>query len=466
MISKKNGLFGRIFRWLVKLYRWFGRAAARKCFEILMTIIIISMTVFSIPGKAMADTIETASETAEGVEAGADLEEVTEAVVDGAEEQMSETAYRIKPLQERLAQMTTAAIDGNVNRFADMDKHWSRQVVGKLTGLGIIAGYDGKFWPGNPVQADQFIKMSVMAMGYRIEQGTEYWAQPYIDTALSEGLIEKGEFADYKKPLSREQMARIIVRAALKVDEKPDGQYDTYIIGKVADYEQIADNLKQYVLDSYKLGLIQGSGNKFRPKDTLTRAEAAAVIIRILDTAERKPTAPGEDEMISFKDSRGNPAIVYPGSVTELFTVAKAVEAALPKAKGYVNFFIGDDGKYVSANMYKDKASYDRSIFGKAASFQIAYNDSTASYAYTLTVWNDDLYEELFPDFTREILKTVFEKDAQKAIQLHDQYMTQRYTRTDGYNDYTTTIINGRKTTFLRYDDYSFAIQIKLKGLK
>lgn len=460
------------YKWFGKSCGWFGKAEVRKCLEILMPIIFFLMTVFSIPVKAFAEPIEAASgavtETAAeaGAEAGVGIEEATEAGAEAAEEQMSETAYRIKPLQEQLAQMDASAIDGNVNKYSDMDKHWSRQVVGKLTGLGIIAGYDGKFWPGNPVQADQFIKMSVIAMGYKIEQGTQYWAQPYIDTALSEGLIEKGEFSDYKKPLTREQMARIIVRAALKVDEKPNGQYDPYIIGKVADYEAIADNLKQYVLDSYKLGLIQGSGSKFRPKDTLTRAEAAAVIIRILDTAERKPTAPGEDEMISFLDSRGNPTVVYPGSVTELFTVAKAIEAAIPKAKGYVNFFIGDDGKYIGAHMYKDKASYEKSIFGKVAAFQIAYNDSTAAYAFTLTVWSDDLYEELFPNFTREILKTIFEKEAQKAIRLHDQYMTQRYTRTDGYNDYTTTVLNNRKTTFLRYDDYSFAIQIKLKGLK
>ena len=451
----RNSLFRRSCR-------WFGKVKVRKCLEILMPIIIFSMTVFNIPGKAMAEytetTVKTTAETT--VEAGA------EAAVDAAEEQMSETAYRIKPLQEQLAQMTDAAIDIGVNKFADMDKHWSRKVVGKLTGLGIIAGYGGKFWPGNPVQADQFIKMAIMAMGYKIEQGTDYWAQPYIETALSEGLVEKGEFADYKKPLTREQMARIIVRAALKVDEKPDGQYDPYIIGKVADYEQIDDNLKQHVLDSYKLGLIQGSGSKFRPKDTLTRAEAAAVIIRILDTSERKPMAPGEDEMISFLDSRGNPAVVYPGSIIELFTVAKAVEAAIPKAKGYVYYSVGADGKYIGGTMYKDKDSYEQSIFSSVASFDIAYNVNDTTYAYTLNVWNDELYEELFPDFIREILKTVYEKDYQKAIRLHDQYMTQRYTRTDGLNDYTTTTLNNRKTSFLRFDDNRFAIQIKLKGLK
>lgn len=208
----------------------------------------------------------------------------------------AETGYSVQPLLNDLKAMSAAEIDNNVNRYTDMDKHWSRQVVGKLTGLGIIAGYDGKFWPGNPVQVDQFIKMSVMAMGYKIEQGTDYWAQPYIDTALSEGLVEIGEFADYKRPLTREQMAKIIVKTLLKVEEKPDSQNEQYIMSKISDFMYIESEYKQYVLDGYKLGLIQGSGGKYHPQGTLTRAEAAAVIIRILDGTERKPTKPASEE--------------------------------------------------------------------------------------------------------------------------------------------------------------------------
>jgi len=482
------------------------KANKRRFIEVLLPVIILSVAVYSSPAKASEEnrpeaaerTAKTAEEkmvmasaTEVTVSAGV-TEDTTEAETEAgiaeaattvdldekeenktgkqtdehSNEQMSETAYRIKPLQDKLAQMPAETVDSYVSAFSDMKTHWSRQVVGKLTGLGIIAGYDGRFWPSDPVQADQFIKMAVLSMGYKIEQETEYWAQPYIDTALKEGLIEKGDFSDYKKPLSREEMARIVVRTALKVDEKPDNKYDPYIIGKISDYEDISDHLKQFVIDGYRLGLVQGSSGKFHPKDTLTRAEAAAVIIRILDATERKPTIPGEGEMIRFLDSRGNPTVIFPGSVRELFDVAKATEAALPKAKGFVNFFIGDDGKYISAHMYKDKASYDRSIFGKVASFKIAYNVKDTAYAYTLNVWNDELYEELFPDFIRKVFKTIFEEDAQKAIQLHDKYMNQRYTRTDGLNDYTTTRINDRNTTFLRFDDNSFAIQIKLKGLK
>lgn len=378
----------------------------------------------------------------------------------------TDTKYRIQPLVDQLAGMDSIAIETNLKKYSDMSRHWSRQVVGKLTGLDIIAGSDGKFLPDKSVNADEFIKMAVRAMGYKIEEGAKYWAQPYIDTALKEEIIGKGEIADYKKPLAREQMAGIIVRTALKVDEKPDGTLDKYVMGKVNDYHTVADSMKQYVLDAYKIGLVSGDGNKFYPRKTLTRAEAAAVIIRFLDAAERKPMKPGPDEVIKTVDSMGKPVEIYPGEIEELFTVAKAAQDAIPKAKGYVRFFIGSDGKHIGANMYEDKAVYERSIYNMLASFDIAYNDKEEIYLYDLTVWNDYLYKQLFSDYIRIILKTVYEADSQKAVALHDKYMNARYTRTDGYNDYTTTRLNNRSTDFLRYNDESFAIHIKQKGIK
>lgn len=427
---------------LEKWQVWPGEIVFKKWFEVLLTIVILSIAATCIPGSVSAEEIGIQAET------------------------LNDTAYRIKPLQDKLAILSTDEIDAVLKAYGDMGSHWSRQVVGKLTGLDIIAGVNGKFLPNGLVQADQFIKMAVRIMGYKIEQGTEYWAQPYIDTALKEGIILKGEFTDYKKALTREQMARIIVRTTLKVNAKPDSKYDQYIIGKVNDYPTITDSLKQYVIDAYKLGLITGSDNKFKPKDTLTRAESAAVIIRFLDAAERKPMQPGAGEIIELNDSLGNPTEIYPGAIPELFAVAKAARDAIPKAKGYVDYFIGSDGKYVCAKLYKDKASYEASIFNRVAAFDIAYNLRDIAYTYTMQVWNDEVYKDYFPEYIREILKTVFGKDAQKAILLHDQYMNMQYTRTDGFNQYTETGLNNRNTAYIRYDDMQFTIQIKLKGLK
>lgn len=382
---------------------------------------------------------------------------------------ISETGYRMKPLLDKLAAMDSAAVEACAGRFRDMEKHWSRQVVGKLAALDIIAGMgDGSFRPDNPVTADQFIKMAVMAMGHRIKQGAGYWAKPYIDAAMEEGIVLGGEFADYKKPLSREEMARIIVRTALKVEEAPGSEYDGYIIGKITDYESIDNSLKHYVLDGYKLGLVQGSNNKYHPKDTLTRAEATAVIIRILDRTERKPTVPGPDEIIRLVDNLGNPMMIYPGPIKEYFEIEKAMEKALPKAKGYAVLFYSPETGAVCVVMYRSYEAWkENSTVNKIAAFYSnnAYKDSDNPFAYTFCVWQKEPYRELFTDYVKEILKALYGMDEQKAMTLHDKYLNIKTDKPDGGNYWEIQRMNDRYTDFIGGSS-GFTMRIKLKGKK
>ena len=469
--------------------RWYRTKVYRKWIEVLLIIMVMNAAALYIPAGVSAEVIDAGALVKETV-AVASTEKVvavastgvavvsvssegtgTGASVGGAGTgavEISEAAYRIKPLQDKLSVMDIAAVEGYADRYTDMERHWSRTVVGKLTGLDIIAGFNGRFMPGDAVQADQFIKMAVMAMGHKIEQGTGYWAQPFIDTALKEGIVMKGEFTDYKLPLTREQMARIIVRTALKADKRPDAQYDKYLVGKISDYAKISDGLKQFVLDGYKIGLVQGSSGKFNPGGTLTRAEAAAVIIRILDVTERKPTVPGADEVIKLKDNLGNPMEIYPSSIAEYFEIEKVMQSAIPKAKGYVTYFYNPDGGEVCSVVYKSYEAWQQdSTINKIASFSSnnVYKDPDNSYAYTLSVWNRQLYKELFTDYIYEILKALYGKDASKAITLHDKYMNLTSSKPDGSSYYETPRINDRFTE-IRGGSSGFSMYIKLYGEK
>ncbi|MGE5615267.1 MAG: S-layer homology domain-containing protein [Bacillota bacterium] len=433
-----------------------------RAFALAVLIVMISgMTAYA----ESRDTSRDATDLGVGYKTSEKVDTETGALDTG----ISETGYRMKPLLDKLAAMDSITVEAYVSRFHDMDRHWSRQVVGKLTALGIIAGVgDGRFCPNNPVTAEQFIKMAVMAMGHKIEQDTGYWAQPFIDMAMEEGIIRYGEFADYKKPLSREEMARIIVRTALMAEEAPGSKYDTYIIGKIADYESINDSLKQYVLDGYKLGLIQGSNNRYYPKDTLTRAEAAAVIIRILDKTERRPTAPGTDEVIKLIDNLGNPMEIYPGPIREYFEIEKVMEKALPKAKGYATLFYNPYDGAVCVDMYRSyKAWQQDCVTNVIAAFQSnnTFNDPDYPFAYTFYVRQKEAYRELFADYIKEILKALYEKDAQKAIALHDKYLNIETDKPDGSNYWNTLRINNRHTEFVG-DSRGFAFYVKLKGEK
>lgn len=381
----------------------------------------------------------------------------------------TDTKYRIQPLLEELALMDPAAIDNNLLRYTDMSKHWSRQFVGKLTGLGIVAGSKGKFMPDSPLQADQFIAMAIRSMGFKdITENKKYWAQPFIDLALSEKLVMPGEIKDYTKPLTREMMAQIIVRTAMKVDAAPDTKYDQYLKGKIADYPAISDNRKQAVLDAYKLGLVEGSGGKFNPKATMTRAEAATVILNVLDRTGRKPAAPGPGEIIKLVDNLGNPMEIYPGSIAEYFEIEKVMQSSLPKAKGYAPFFYSPETGAACVSAYKSYEAWQQDCIGNTIATIISsnsYDFSDINFAYRLDVWQKGPYKELFAGYIRVVLQSIFDKDANKAIELHDKYMNLTSSKPDGSGYYDVPVLNNRKTEF-RGDGNGFSIMISLKGQK
>ena len=382
-----------------------------------------------------------------------------------ADENTTTESYRVKPIQDKLAALTNEDIDRSVSKFTDIKKHWAASYIGKLSTLGIVSGNgNGTFKPDSPVQADQFIKMTVRALGYTLVEDKSDWSKVYIDIAKSNGLLLDKEIADFKKPITREQMARIIVRASNTFNVCPDSKFDNYLIGKLKDYQKISDACKQFVIKAYELGLVTGSNDSFNPKASLTRAEASTVIIRLIDKKELKPMAPMPDEIIQFQDGDGNWKEVYPGAVQEYFDIAKAMMDLIPKAKGYVRFGVRDDCTG-GVNFYKDVATYKNNPFDAIGMFNIdiddlKYPDSTV---YNITVYDDVLYKQLFADYSHAVLKTIFGKDLEKAIVLHDKYMNM--INNTGKRIWEDTRLNNRKVGAFR-DTVGFVFNASVIGKK
>ncbi|HHW32106.1 MAG TPA: S-layer homology domain-containing protein [Clostridiaceae bacterium] len=164
---------------------------------------------------------------------------------------------------------------------------WFYTNVKTLVDKGIINGYpDGTFKPYEPVYADAFIKMVVMAMGNRVrENNSGYWADPYIEKAKTLALIFDGEFDTFQRPITREEMAMIIVRAS------SEGFLDNFRDYKklILDIDYSNMYLTDYILKAYSTGILTGlPDGTFKPKNNAQRAEAAAIIHRMIDPIQRK----------------------------------------------------------------------------------------------------------------------------------------------------------------------------------
>lgn len=107
-----------------------------------------------------------------------------------------------------------------------------------------------------------------------------YYA-PYVEWAASMGLVngKGGGIFDPDGSITREQMASIIARYVnsarlyLPESESPTDYF--------ADAEQVSDYAQEGLELMRVSGLLQGSNGCFNPQDTATRAQAAAIFMRL-----------------------------------------------------------------------------------------------------------------------------------------------------------------------------------------
>jgi hypothetical protein len=72
---------------------------------------------------------------------------------------------------------------------------------------------------------------------------------------------------------------------------------------KIKDYSKVATNYKRYVLYAYAIGLITGDNKGyFNPKSNLSRAEAATIIMRLLDKSIRKPILTNDEITVELSE--------------------------------------------------------------------------------------------------------------------------------------------------------------------
>lgn len=165
--------------------------------------------------------------------------------------------------------------------FSDLQNHWSKSIIMRLNGYGIINGYDnGTIRPDAYVSAAEYLTVIVKSLGFTEETAGADWAQPYINKAVELGLIDAGEYNDYSAPITRSQAAKIAANA-LKDNVVAD---ENSVKAKIYDYAEIEEQYKPYVVLAYDKKIVNGNhDNCFEPDRYITRAEAGVVAVRLID---------------------------------------------------------------------------------------------------------------------------------------------------------------------------------------
>ncbi|GAA0351337.1 hypothetical protein GCM10008968_03340 [Bacillus horti] len=169
--------------------------------------------------------------------------------------------------------------------FQDINEHWAREAINKLTSSGQIQGYpDGTFKPNRMITRAEFATLLVNSLGLNKKKENsfldtpEHWARDHIAAAKQHGIIAGYSDVSFgpDDPLTREQMAMMLVNAySLSAKKEP-------ALISFHDYKTMAgwaQNAVQIVVDNQIM--VGFPGGYFHPKAFSTRAESAVVLYRV-----------------------------------------------------------------------------------------------------------------------------------------------------------------------------------------
>ena len=177
--------------------------------------------------------------------------------------------------------------------FTDVSGHWAWTggQIQYLVDKGVLNGYKQsngtyKFVPDGQVTRAEFIKMLDETFGLTTTASISYsdvkttdWFHPYFAKAAAQGyLLNYGTSVNPNGKITREEAISLLVRYLdLPANEKAATTY-------FSDYYSISENYRDYVLRGIYAGLTdgynEGGGKVFKPKNTLTRAEALTILYR------------------------------------------------------------------------------------------------------------------------------------------------------------------------------------------
>ncbi len=168
---------------------------------------------------------------------------------------------------------------------------WFYKNLQELTEKNIASGYpDGTFKSGNTLKFEEFIKMLVVATDEELEEQKEgqEWYQIYIDKAIEDKYITEQQKSLIGQNIDRGTMVEILYNV-LAEKEKIKAYTDEelqYLSDRLTDVEKT--DVK--ILNINGIGVISGyPDGAFKPAGTLTRAEAVAVISRVINPELRNP---------------------------------------------------------------------------------------------------------------------------------------------------------------------------------
>lgn len=270
--------------------------------------LIVKPVVFTISCTAGDKTVEVSKfngyvERTVAIPEGVDPAKITTGIVLNADGTFSHVPTTIVVIDgkyyAKINSLTnsTYSVIYNPLEFADMASHWAKKSVNNMGARLIVTGVGGgNFEPDSAITRAQFAAIVVRALGLTPGTGDSCfddvngsdWYCGYVETATRYGIITgygNGNFGPNDK-ITREQAMLMIARAmtVTGLDVKlTENEADALLQG-FSDAGDVPGYASAQVAACLKTGVITGrDGGRIAPKDTITRAEVAVIVERLLE---------------------------------------------------------------------------------------------------------------------------------------------------------------------------------------
>lgn len=180
--------------------------------------------------------------------------------------------------------------------FSDVSpRQWYDVWVDIACNVGLMEGVGGnRFAPDQTLTVAEALQLAAEmesrqtgdSFHTQLNQGSP-WYRPAVYYCQASGILTGGEFSSYERPVTRAEMAKIFAATSL-AKSMPNRSDPSRVKAAVPDVKA-GDYAADAIFSLYAKGVLTGSDSRltFRPNDTITRAEVAAIVSRMARAEQR-----------------------------------------------------------------------------------------------------------------------------------------------------------------------------------
>ena len=160
--------------------------------------------------------------------------------------------------------------------------------------MGLINGTsDTTYAPNTELTVAAAVKLAVcMNILYNggdpnrdISVGRDVWYSTYMAYALEHGIIDTDLSSRQAEKITRSEYVYMFSRA---LPAEAFREINTVSVGSIPDVKTCNTKYEQAIYKFYRAGIVIGnSAGEFMPDNTISRAEVATILVRMMDTSFR-----------------------------------------------------------------------------------------------------------------------------------------------------------------------------------